>query len=542
MVRVIIIALSLLCIGATPAYSQLFGGSDTRDRGEPIFTPLKNIRDRAENGVISDKAKEVAGACKCKGKLFPGAACKRCERAKANEEEKAKEEKAEEAELKKLEAEAKKAELEAQLLEEEEQKRNKPWDVADEENAELGDLLAMAAEAKKDQDLAPKKQQALDYLASLGCSKDPRVIKAVMAGLKDYNVEVRRTAVQTVIFAVQGAAGLEYPQEQGFGYDPYVGFDQAGGCGCTTGACATGTCNTAGRKRQSRYCRICGPEVEPEDKDCPACDIAKKKKEAKAARKQQREQRKKDRVCGCGNSNCGGCDAYAGMPCEIIGDQPCESCMGMGMGTGADGCKSCCDSKIREELRKMAFEPDPKRPGCYYEPSIEVRNLALQAYNLCPELAKKDDPTPDAIKGSSEGEGTDETEGVSEGEGASSDDDDNVEPALESPSPDEDSEGDNGDENESGSEEPEASDESDDSTARSNMLRGRITQFDHDGYSIQHSNQFHIPTGNLLYISTNANDGHVVEVINSNAGMAQVKYVEGRFAGRSSAVDIGVMR
>ena len=263
MVRVIIIALSLLCIGATPAYSQLFGGSDTRDRGEPIFTPLKNIRDRAENGVISDKVKEVAGACKCKGKLFPEAACKRCQRAKAAEEEKAKKEKAEEAELKKLEAEAKKAELEAQLLEEEEQKRNKPWDVADEENAELGDLLAMAAEAKKDQDLAPKKQQALDYLASLGCSKDPRVIKAVMAGLKDYNVEVRRTAVQTVIFAVQGAAGLEYPQEQGFGYDPYVGFDQAGGCGCATGACATGacatgTCNTAGRKRQSRYCRICG--------------------------------------------------------------------------------------------------------------------------------------------------------------------------------------------------------------------------------------------------------------------------------------------
>ena len=98
----------------------------------------------------------------------------------------------------------------------------------------------------------------------------------------------------------------------------------------------------------------------------------------------------------------------------------------------------------------MAFEPDPKRPGCYYEPSIEVRNLALQAYNLCPELAKKDDPTPDAIKGSSEGEGTDETEGVSEGEGASSDDDDTVEPALESPSPDDDSEGDNGDESDSG--------------------------------------------------------------------------------------------
>ena len=156
MVRIIIIALSLLWIGATPAYSQIFGSSETRDRGEPIFTPLKNFRDRAENGVITDKAKKVCDACKLKGKLFPEAACKRCQREKANEEDKAKSEAAEEAELKKLEAEAKKAELEAQLLEEEEKKRNKPWDIADEENAELGDLLAMAAEAKKDQEVNNK--------------------------------------------------------------------------------------------------------------------------------------------------------------------------------------------------------------------------------------------------------------------------------------------------------------------------------------------------------------------------------------------------
>ena len=278
MVRVIIIAFALLCIGATPAYSQIFGGSQPRDRGEPIFTPLKSVRDRAANGVISDKVKGLGDGCSCKGKLFPEAACKRCQRAKANEEEKAKAERAEAAQLKQLEAEAAKAELEAQLLAEEEQKRNKPWDVADEENAELGDLLAMAAEAKKDQDLAPKKQQALDYLASLGCSKDPRVIKAIMAGLQDYNVEVRRTAVQTVIYAVQGPAGLEYPQQDGgYGYDPYVGYGQPGSCG---------TCNAG--------CETCPPE--PKDEDCPACDIAKKKKEAKAARKQRR----KERFCSCG--------------------------------------------------------------------------------------------------------------------------------------------------------------------------------------------------------------------------------------------------
>ena len=540
MVRVIIIALTLLCIGATPGYSQIFGGAGTRDRGEPIFTPLKNIRDRAENGVLSDKAKEIAGACKCKGKLFPEAACKRCQRQKANEEEKAKEEKAEEAELKKLEAEAKKAELEAQLLEEEEQKRNKPWDIADEENAELGDLLAMAAKVKKDQDLAPKKQQALDYLASLGCSKDPRVNAAIIVGLKDPNVEVRRTAVQTVIYAVQGSAGLEYPQQnEGYGYDPYIGYSQAGGC-------ANGTCNTSSRNRQSRYCRICGPQAEPEDKDCPACDKAKQKKDAKAARKQQRDQRRKDRVCGCGNSNCSGCDAYAGMPCEVIGDAPCQACMGANGLMGPDGCGSCCDPKIREELRKMAFEPNPKQAGCYYEPSIEVRNLALQAYNLCPAQAKKDDPTPEPIKGTSEDKGNVESEGVSEGEGGGSDDDDSVEPELESPSSDsddsDDSDFDGSNDNDSDSDSGDEAKSSDDATAQLNMLRGHITQFSQQGYSIRHSGDYHIPAGNLLYISTNANDGHIVEVVNSNAGMAQVKLVEGNFTGDSSAINIGVMR
>ena len=544
MVRVIIIALALLCVGSTPAYSQLFGGLEPRDRGEPIFTPLKNIRDRAENGVITDKAKKVCDACKLKGKLLPEAACKRCQREKAKEEEKAKDEKAEEAELKKLEAEAKKAELEAQLLEEEEKKRNKPWDIADEENAELGDLLALAAKVKKDQDLAPKKQQALDYLASLGCSKDDRVNDAIMQGLKDFNVEVRKTAVQAVIYAVQGAVGLEYPQDEYDGFDPYVGSVNEGGCN-------SGTCSAARGKRKSRYSRICGPKSEPQDKDCPACDIAKKKQDAKAARKKQKDQRRKDRICGCGNSSCDGC---LGMPCEVIDSEPCEACM-----QATDGCKSCCDSKIREEIRKMAFDPDPKHPGCYYEPSIEVRNLALQAYNLCPPKAKKkDDDIPDAIKGSSEGSSEGSPEGSSEGspegssegspEGSSesgsvdssdseanadganeveemnNDSNDSSELKLEKPSPDTDMETDT------------------DSSVGSKMLRGHITQFNGQGYSIRYSGNYHFPAGNLLYIATNNNDGHVVQVIDSNAGMAEVKYVEGRFAGRTSAIRIGVMR
>ena len=544
MVRIIIVALAVLCVGPTPTYSQIFGGSEVRDRGEPIFSPLKNIRDRAENGVISDKAKKVCDACKLKGKLLPEAACKRCQREKANQEEKEKKEKAKEAELKKLEAEAKKAELEAQLLEEEERKRNKPWDVADEENAELGELLKLAAAVKKDQDLAPKKQQALDYLASLGCSKDPAVAKAIMEGLKDFNVEVRKTAVQAVIYAAQGAAGFGYPEDEYYEHDPYA--SPAGACGC-----GSETCNARGRKatckkrkRKSRYCKICGPKSEPQDKDCPSCDAVKKKKDAKAARKQKREQRRKDRVCGCGKSNCSGCD---GMPCDIIGDGSCEACME----DGSDGCKSCCNSKIREELRKMAFEPDPKRPGCYYEPSLDVRNLALEAYNICPAVAKKkDDDIPEPLKGGSEGTTESEAEGSSEGEGegAGSDMDDSLEPKLEKPS----SDGENdsaagskiqeaGNSSEPKLENP-SPDSENDSAGGSKMLRGRITLFSQQGYSMRHSSNYHIPTGNRLYISTNDHDGHVVQVVNSNAGMTQVKYVEGHFTGRTSAVRIGVMR
>ena len=146
-------------------------------------------------------------------------------------------------------------------------------------------------------------------------------------------------------------------------------------------------------------------------------------------------------------------------------------------------------------------------------------------------------PAPEPLRGSSEGKGSNaDTEGASEGRGSSSEVDDTVEPKLESPSPDNDSDV---PEASSDSDDPDASD---DSTARSKMLRGRIIQFDQQGYSIRHSNEYHIPTGNLLYISTNDSDGHVVEVVNSNAGMAQVKLVEGRFAGRSSIINIGVMR
>lgn len=541
MVRVTIIALVLLYAGSTPAYGQLFNFPQTRDRGEPIFTPLRDFRERAENGVIAEAQKEACASCKLNGKLFPQAACKRCQREKKKEAEKADAAKAEAAELQKLEAEAKKAELEAKLLEEEDLERNKPWDVADEENLEMGDLLELAAQAKKDQDLAPKKQQALDYLASLGCNKDPRVTKAIMAGLQDYNEEVRLTAVQAVIYAVRGPAGFEYAVDP-FAANPYViyGDSMAVSTGCGCGASA----NMSSR-RCDRLCKSCSPQAPPEDKDCPVCDVAKKKKEAKQARKDQREARRTACRCGRinGRCNCGlattngcGCgDVACGTPCDT--GMPCDTCL-----TCGDGCKSCCDETIREELRKMAFDPDPKRPNCFYEPSLEVRNLALEALNLCPEVAKKEDPDRKPRQGNSEGEGeSEEDQGISEGEGDE----------IEEPEVDEDL----------GTPGPDDDEDSTDATqgnnafllnanvqpnnapqAKTKMLRGRVSKFLTEGYEIQHSSQYHIPQGSLLYINTGGNDAHVAEVINSNAGSATVKVVDGRYAARTSTVHIGVMR
>lgn len=557
MVRATVIVLVLLYAGMEPAYSQIFNLGEPKDRGEPIFSPLKNFRERAATGapaVLAEKAKEACASCKLKGKLFPEAACKRCEAKKKKEaeeaDEKEKDEKTKEAELKKLEAEAKKAELEVKQLEEEDKKRNKPWDVADKENAELGDLLAAAAAAKKEQDLAPKKQQALDYLASLGCNKDPNVTKALLAGLQDFNVEVRMTAVQAVIYSVQGPDALQYPADP-FYAEPFVGGEFGMSpvqTGCT--ACA------------AQSCQQCGPSG-PKNEDCPACDIAEKRKLAKENRKAQRVQRRSSQ-CNCGSaSNACGCG-------NVVYGAVTEGC---GCDTGAfpeghDGCISCCAKVIRAELKKMAFDPDPTRANCYYEPSIEVRNLALQAYNLCPEQKEEPDEDPDAVldNGSAEGEGGDSEEGSSEGSG----DDDMLdllpEDSNNPPEPDNEDSGElesseekkeSEDEAAGGDADKESEDEATDGEALlispgvsneigysdSKMLRGRVSRFLNDGYEIQYSKQFEIPTGNLLYIATGASsDAHVVEVVASSPGNAVVKVVEGRFAGRTSSIQIGVMR
>jgi hypothetical protein len=198
----------------------------------------------------------------------------------------------------------------------------------------------------------------------------------------------------------------------------------------------------------------------------------------------------------------------------------------------------------------MAFDPDPKRPGCYYEPSAEVRNLALQAYNICPpQPEQKDEKDPEVKdkKGVSEGKGgEDDQQGVSEGSGVD-------EPMnLLNTESDEDAGGPEPDEVD-----PEVPDaDSDDSVegdalfyspasqfqgAKSSMLRGRVSRYINAGYEIQYSSEFQIPAGNLLYIETDRN-AHTVEVVSSSPGFAAVKQVDGRFAGKTSSIRIGIMR
>ena len=538
MVRVTTVLLVLLCVGTDPAHAQIFGRGNV-DRGEPVFTPLRNFRERAPTSipaVLAEKVKAKADGCKLKDKLAPGAACKRCQAEKMREEEKAKEEAAKEAELKKLEAEAEKAELEAKKLKEEDEERNKPWDIADKDNAELGDLLAAAQAAKKEQDLAPKKQQALDYLAGIGCNKDPNVTKAIMAGLQDYNTEVRKTAVQAVIFAMAGPNGLQYPVDPqvmaSFEMDPYA-VSMVGGCcdaQCSTcpKSCRNG-CNANAVRRK------CLPPVEPKDEDCPACDLAKQKELAKQNRKKQREMRKAGHRSGCQEcTGCqDGCNAYiscgSGFP-----EVPCEPCQ-----ERSDGCKSCCDEMIRKELRKMAFDPDPKRANCYYEPSIEVRNLALQAYSLCPDMEEKEEEDPDVEpnQGSSESQAGTEEGGTSEGNA------DELDPPLPEESPSEDTEA---EVEEEAGEKIEGLLQTDQSfeikLSQERMLRGRVSRFLEGGYEITYSTQFQIPSGNRVYVTGNGGNGHVAEVLSSSPGKATVKVIQGRFASRSSTVQIGVMR
>lgn len=547
MARIIIALIILGSVVAEPAgvYGQLW--ERLRDAGDPVFTPLKDIRARAENGVISDAKKKICAECNLKGKLCPKAACKRCQRLKAEEKKKEEEKRKEEAELKKLEAEAKKTELEAKKLEEEDAERNKPWDVADDENLESpSELLQLAAQSKQDQDLAPKKQEALDYLADLGCNKDPKVAAAILLGLKDYNVEVRMVAAQTVLVAVRGR--IEEHMVDTCGKPIKFGPPEEPEPGCA------GYIQGRGKYRN---CCLC---VSEENKDCPICEVVKQREEAKQARKQKRKDRRQ-KLCGrCKGSGCEAC-GYGGLvdgePCEAV--EGCSDCMQCDACNGLYGCRSCCTEEILEELKKMAFDMDKDRPGCYYEPSVAVRNVALEALTLCPPIDEpEDDPEPKKPAGEKKSSDQPDKRPASESRNTGESNDTDVEIDVNSSGDeadiDVDVETNDTDDSITPIEDEDAQSGSsrriyhsaeyhfEDQPSDPRLIDGQISKFYNGGLLIKHSPEYMIPLGHKLFITGTGEEGQVVEVVASQAGAVQVAPVTGRLAHRSPSVQIGIMR
>jgi 3-methyladenine DNA glycosylase AlkC len=163
------------------------------------FTPpatnrpiLNTFRSRTTDNLVTDAFKRFSQNSPLSGKLCPKCAEKRNARFSEQAADKELLQKAKAATLEKLEQEAKKLKFEAKALEEADYEKHKPWDVAAPENKESPSPLLQAAQAsKEDQDLAPKKIRALEYLAQLGCNKDPKVEAAIIAGLQDHNPAVR---------------------------------------------------------------------------------------------------------------------------------------------------------------------------------------------------------------------------------------------------------------------------------------------------------------------------------------------------------------
>lgn len=526
---IVILLASVVLLGNETAFAQTFPQAFSqfeRDRGERIFNPVKKIRERAANGVLKDAKAKICEACKLNGKLCPKCACKRKERAEKEEEEKAKEEAAKEAELKKLEAEAKKAGLEAKLLQEQDIERHKPWDIADPENLESpSQLLKLAAGSKQDQDLAPKKQEALDYLAQLGCNKDPNVEKAILAGLQDYNAKVRLAAVQAVLDAVRGPM----PAMVSDAFDPYQE--------CLGQPEVPEKVNPAAP-----------PKVEPPVEAAPdpcakpdPCEVTKK-------RSLRRESRKK--TCrGCRGGGCNACN-YRGQITEIYSPQcGCEACSPQEVacddcGCWEDGCRSCCPSPdIMAELKRIAFAKDPDRENCRYEPSLDVRNLALEALNVCPKIS---DPVVTPIVDpiiETGGEDEKKKGGISEERsgGDDSSSDLRLDPNLKNDKKEDDDNG--GDPTtQSSTESPFRSVVSIDSKSR--LLGARLSKFLLNGaYLVEFDGDYLIPSGKRLFVQIAGGASQIVEVLESEVGFAKVTPVEGTlFDQQDSRLSIGIVQ
>ena len=497
---------------------------------------INGFRQLTTNNLFTDAAQRFSQNSPLSGRLCPKCATKRNQRFKELAEDRQFLRDSQKFSLEKLKEEAKKAKFEAKALEEADYEKHKPWDVAAPENAESGSPLLEAAQAtKQDQDMAPKKIRALEYIAQLGCNKDPKVEAAILAGLKDHNPAVRWAAIQAVIASARGPApyvqnpfgdAIVPAQPVNTMIDPIkFGLEEVGYPPKEPG----------GEKKEGE-----GDAAAAQAPQCQPCENGAKRKPL---------QRIKGLCKKCKGHGCRGCNycGHEAVPCEVcppIVEAPCQECLACKV---HDGCISCCPSKaILAELKKIATESDPDRPGCYFEPSLDVRNLALEALNVCPPIVKKNQ----------NGGG-----GFEEGKGQKKDDN-NVTEGDDSSSPsDVPSEEKNGDDSSIDLSPP----SSDDVTAgRINsfvpvshrrtanytnedqselLMNARIAKFYPNGFLIEFGEDYHIPVGRQLLVQLTDGRTHIVNIIKSEVGYAQVSPIEGKlFNIPSTQLSVGVIQ
>ena len=382
----------LVAIGSNVAAAQ-----DDEKPLQKLFKPIKEFRTRHCN------PNPVKGCmcAKCKAKRKKKL-CERCiEKAKkAAEKEKEKQQLI--MDLEKLALEMKKLQEEKKDFEKELEEKNKPWDITDEKESE-NELLKMAAAAKADQDLEPKKIEALQYIAGLGCAKVPDAPKIILAGLQDPNVNVRAAAIQAILspyLTPYDQYGGFYASVEFSGLPPRIGVDGKpldDGTTVVDGSCPTccSTCNNRSSRRDDRRakkaCDFCQhktnldaviAQLNPDcpEKKCEPCDQCNNRR--------TRTRRKRTRCGFCRGGGCQNCK-YSGqieyleeMPCDCQPQKPnlpdltqCQS---------TDSCQACCTKEIQKELKEMAY--GTKESGCFYEPNEVVRNMAAQALEMCPGL------------------------------------------------------------------------------------------------------------------------------------------------------------
>ena len=397
----ILMLLSFVALGGNFAAAQ-----DDEKPIQKLFKPIKEFRTRHCNPNPVKGCK----CAKCKAKRQK----KLCERCIEKAKETAEKEKEKLQLVKDLEQLA--LDLKKLQKEKEAEAKKDNWDSLTEEEKK-NPLLEMASAAKADQDLAPKKVQALNYIASLGCSKVADAPKIILAGLKDANADVRGAAVRAILspyLMPYGSYGGGYLDDVAMQY-------QVNGvpCALTSTAANCGHCNNRSTRRDTRRekkaCDFCKYQtnidlvIDQLIPDCPKPNCCAEnpcndcQKGRGKARGQSRGKRIKCGFCrgrGCKNCNGKGSIQTSGSCCSS-GDcnnitcsekppTPPAGVPNMCQCTATDGCQACCTKEIQAELKQIAFGTNDA--GCFYEPNENVRHLAAQALELCPGLPPDDVP------------------------------------------------------------------------------------------------------------------------------------------------------